>query len=227
MKSNYTYCLDRVLQYEGGWSDHPADKGGATMKGITIGTYSDFLGRPATKEELRNIPDTHVQAIYRDRYWNKIKGDNLPGGVDLAVFDFAVNSGVSRASKFLQKEVGTPQDGIIGPQTLAATDARQPANVAANLCDSRLSWLKGLSDWPTFGKGWTNRVTDVRKRSIALADAAPPLPPERPDPEPPAPPLVGEVDQTVWIKRSDVAGELRTKASELFAMADALEGVAS
>jgi lysozyme family protein len=219
MRSNYTYCLDRVLQYEGGWSDHPSDPGGATMKGVTLATYSSFLGRPATEAELRAIPDDHLQKIYRRDYWDKVKGDDLPGGVDLAVFDFAVNSGVSRASKYLQREVGTSQDGIIGPQTLSALAGRSPANVAANLCDSRLAFLKGLSTWPTFGKGWSNRVADVRSRSLKLADAVPPVPPPRPsDPiEPdPVPPAVA-FDPAIHIERSAAADVLRQAA-------DAVEG---
>ena len=103
MKENYQSALNHVLQSEGGWSDNPADPGGATMKGITLATYRSVKGNPhITKEELRNISDQEVADIYKQNYWDKVKGDDLPSGVDYAVFDASVNMGVGRASKLIQ-----------------------------------------------------------------------------------------------------------------------------
>lgn len=96
MKDNFAACLRLTLAYEGGWSDNPADPGGATMKGITLATYSAWLGKDATKAELKAIPQAHIEAIYRHEYWDKVRGDDLPAGLDLVAFDAAANSGVKR-----------------------------------------------------------------------------------------------------------------------------------
>lgn len=163
-------CLTEVLKHEGGWSDHKDDPGGATMKGVTLGTYSSFLGRQASKQELRAIPWSHIVAIYRKGYWNKVWGDQLPRGVDLCVFDFAVNSGPGRALKTLQASVGAKADGIMGPATLAAVRAKgDPVAIISDVCQRRMTFLRGLKHWPTFHKGWTSRVNSVKVKSITDA----------------------------------------------------------
>jgi lysozyme family protein len=119
--SLFPKILTETLHHEGLWSDHRDDPGGATMKGVTLKTYSDFLGRPATKDELRKIPDDHLLAIYRKGYWDKVKGDELAAispGLAACVFDFAVNSGPGRAAKALQSLCGAVTDGAIGANTL-------------------------------------------------------------------------------------------------------------
>ena len=121
-KENFAACLAQVLLSEGGWSDHPADPGGATMKGITLATYRKY--RPgATKADLRAIADAEVAQIYREGYWNAVRGDDLPAGLDLVAFDAAVNSGTGRAAKWLQSAVGAVADGRIGAGTAAAAHA--------------------------------------------------------------------------------------------------------
>ena len=106
MEANFFKSLEIVLKHEGGFVDHPEDPGGATNKGITHKTYSDFLGRPLEDvSELKNIPDEHVQKIYKDGYWDRVKADQLSSGVDFCIFDWAVNSGPGRAAKALQKAV--------------------------------------------------------------------------------------------------------------------------
>jgi lysozyme family protein len=169
MQSNYESSLSLVLVHEGGWADHPKDPGGATMKGVTIGTYSDFLGRPATKPELRAISEAHLEAIYRRRYWDAVRADELPAGVDYCTFDAAVNSGPTRAARWLQIAIGgVVVDGEIGPRTVAAARDVAPAWVINRYCDVRLAFLKTLKTWPTFGKGWARRVEDVRKHALAM-----------------------------------------------------------
>ena len=104
MEANFFKSLEMVLHHEGGFVDHKDDPGGATNKGITHKTYADFLGRPLEDvNELKNIPEDHIQLIYKKGYWDKIKGDELPSGLDFCVFDWAVNSGPGRAAKALQK----------------------------------------------------------------------------------------------------------------------------
>ena len=99
MADNFQASLKMVLKHEGGFVDHPKDPGGATNKGVTRQTYESFLGRPLESvNELIEIPDEHIQEIYRIRYWDKVKGDDLPSGLDFSVFDWGVNSGPSRSA---------------------------------------------------------------------------------------------------------------------------------
>ncbi|MCW5722778.1 MAG: hypothetical protein KIS86_16705, partial [Devosia sp.] len=140
-----------------------------------------------------NISDAQIEQIYRDGYWNKIKGDDLPYGVDFAVFDFAVNSGPARAAIYLQNIVGSAPDGKIGTQSIAAVNAYcakfGAAQLVNELCSQRLAFLERLSTWPTFGKGWSRRVAEVRKQALALTAAQPaggvsPAPAPKPAPIP-------------------------------------------
>ena len=164
---NFTNCLPVTLKYEGGWSDHPRDPGGATMKGITLAVYRSF--RPAaSKADLRAISNNEVEMIYRAGYWSPIKGDDLPHGVDLATFDFGVNSGVSRAAKYLQRAVGVDADGKIGNVTIAAVRSANGREVIQRLCGMRLSFVRSLGTFATFGKGWSRRIADVEARAVAM-----------------------------------------------------------
>lgn len=167
MKDNFARCLPEILRHEGGWADHPKDPGGATMKGITIGTYRQWKGREVTKAELRAISDAEVAAIYRRNYWDKVRGDDLPAGLDLVAFDAAVNSGPSRGARWLQTALGVAADGKIGPKTIAAARAADAATAINRALDIRLSFLKGLKTWPTFGKGWSSRIAGVRKVALS------------------------------------------------------------
>lgn len=189
MNRNFERALALVLKHEGGWADHPKDPGGATMKGITIAVYRKHVNPNATKADLRKISDAEVRYIYRKLYWDKVRGDDLPDGVDYAVFDFAVNSGVSRASKFLQAVLKVRQDGVVGPGTIEAARKADAATVINRICDDRMTFLKGLGTWGTFGKGWTSRVAGVRAEALSMAKVrAAPAPAPVPAPEPKAEP---------------------------------------
>jgi len=169
MEANFFKSLEMVLKHEGGFVDHPDDPGGATNKGITHKTYSDFLGRPLEDvDELKNIPEEHVQLIYKQGYWDKVKGDNLPSGVDFAIFDWAVNSGPGRAAKALQKAVGATADGAIGPKTLAAVEAADAAEIIKAVADDREVFYKSLRTFNTFGKGWLRRNKETRDFALEM-----------------------------------------------------------
>jgi lysozyme family protein len=169
MEANFFKSLEMVLKHEGGFVDHPEDPGGATNKGITHKTYSDFLGRPLEDvDELKNIPEEHVQLIYKQGYWDKVKGDNLPSGVDFAIFDWAVNSGPGRAAKALQKAVGATADGAIGPKTLAAVEAADAAEIIKAVADDREVFYKSLRTFNTFGKGWLRRNKETRDFALEM-----------------------------------------------------------
>ena len=170
MDSNFRRALSRVLKHEGGYIDHPKDPGGATNRGVTLATFRRHVKPKGTKADLRAITEEQVATVYYKHYWAAVHANELPAGVDYAVFDLAVNSGPARAARFLQRVVGATEDGRIGPATLAAVRKADPTEVIARLCDARLAWLKTLKTWPTFGKGWERRVTEVRHD--AILDAA-------------------------------------------------------
>ena len=168
MKDKFEACLAHVLQSEGGWADNPSDPGGATMKGVTLATYRKY--KPgATKAQLRAISDADLAMIYRGGYWNKVKGDDLPAGLDLVAFDAAVNSGPGRGARWLQEALGVNPDGVIGPKTIAAANAAHKEAVIDRACSIRLNWLRTLPHWPTFGKGWSRRVEAVRDTASKMA----------------------------------------------------------
>ena len=183
MQSNYDQSLHWVLQHEGGFSDHKADPGGATNRGITQKTYDAFrAGSGKPKQSVREIGEDEVMQIYREQYAKPVWFDRLPAGVDYALFDFAVNSGVSRAVKMIQGIVGVRQDGIMGNQTLSAVRAYGTTSLILALCDARLAFVRRLKTWPTFGRGWQKRIDQVRQRAASLASAGVLQPEDAPAP---------------------------------------------
>jgi lysozyme family protein len=181
MDRNFARALALVLKSEGGWSDNPADPGGATMKGVTLANFRRYVKADASKADLRKISDAQLATVYRRFYWDAVHGAELPGGVDYAMFDFAVNSGPGRAARYLQAVVRTVQDGRIGPATLKAVGARPSGAVIDDLCDARLAFLRRLPTWPVFGKGWSDRVRSVRTQA-QLMSALQPQPAPAPSP---------------------------------------------
>lgn len=179
MKNNFDAALREILKSEGGYVDHPRDPGGCTNKGITLATYRR-IKPDATCFSLRNIQDDVVRGIYNLHYWDTVSGDDLPPGIDLVVFDMAVNAGPRRASKLLQKILGVDDDGIIGPVTLkAASEAfgEGPEKLLGNYAEARISFYKKLRHFDTFGKGWLRRVASSSKAAHAIIDnIKPPTP---------------------------------------------------
>lgn len=180
-RSRFDICLDEVLRHEGGYADHPSDPGGATNLGITHKTLarwrrvSPWWALP--KEAVRDLRRPEAAKIYRASYWDRCHAGQLPAGLDLTLFDFAVNSGPDRAIRALQAELDVAADGQIGPLTLAAVEAyaarKGIARLIGALCDRRLAFLNRLATFATFGKGWTTRVTSVRKAALAVVGATP------------------------------------------------------
>ena len=152
--SRFKECLEEVLVHEGGFVNHPKDPGGATNKGVTIATFRKYYPG-STVADLRNISMYQLQRIYKAGYWDTIDGDGLGPGVDLAVFDLAVNSGVGRAKKEFKKVMH-----------LHKKDDERLVN---ELCDNRLAFMKSIrggSLWKTFGRGWSRRVARIREMSL-------------------------------------------------------------
>ena len=185
MLSNFERSLRLVLNSEGGYVNHPKDPGGPTNQGVTQAVYDAHrrLIGVATRP-VQAITQAEVQAIYKARYWDLCQADRLPFGVDYFVFDGAVNSGVGQSVKWLQRALGAaytgPVDGLIGPATLAAVAAyckqtSGPAHLILSMADQRMAFLKALKTWPTFGRGWTARVSAVKKSALGMLDATSPI----------------------------------------------------
>lgn len=155
-------ALQLVLRHEGGYVNHPQDPGGETNYGITkrVAVAAGYDG------DMRSIPMDLVCQIYRERYWDKVRGDALPWPVAIVTFDAAVNSGVHRSATWLQRACGAGVDGVIGPATLSAVAARNPREIARDACDMRLEFLQSLKTWPTFGRGWSRRVQETLQHAL-------------------------------------------------------------
>ena len=161
MQSNYDKCLKAILHHEGGYVNHPKDPGGETNLGVTKRVYEEHGGT----KDMKDLTVEDVAPIYIKGYWDKMKGDDLPGGLDLCVFDFGVNAGPGRSAKYLQKMIGTVADGGIGPNTLKAVEAYVSEHGIEksidNFQEARQKYYEGLSTFSTFGKGWTRRNTET------------------------------------------------------------------
>jgi lysozyme family protein len=203
--SNFDKCLPLLLEHEGGYSNHPSDPGGPTNFGITIIDYRLYIDPNGTAADVRGMTVDQAKTIYRSKYWDAMRCDDLPSGVDYAVFDYGVNSGISRSAKVLQRLVIPHEvDGEIGPNTIAATSGvSDPRTLINQICDERLAFLQGLSTWPTFGNGWGRRVREVRAAALEMA-ATPkePTMPKAPEIFPPGTPLPGQqVDWALLIQQ--------------------------
>lgn len=158
MSDRFQICHDITAKWEGGWSDHKADPGGKTMYGITEATYHAWLKvRGLPLRPVRNISYKEALSIYREQYWKPTAEKfNLFPGVDLAVYDASVNSGVSRGIKWLQASVGSEDH----------------STTVKRICRARLSFMQGLKIWKTFGKGWGRRVADIEAKGVVMAVTA-------------------------------------------------------
>lgn len=174
MKESYAKAQQLVLVYEGGKVDDPQDPGGRTNQGVTQRVFSAYLrehGMPARDVYSMTVAERDV--IYRAQYWDRVRGDMLPVGVDFVIYDGAVNSGVAQSVKWAQRAVGVNADGVMGEVTLDAirNHGDHDALVAA-ICARRMGFLKALKTWPRFGKGWSARVANVLKNGQAMASGS-------------------------------------------------------
>lgn len=171
---NFEEALRHLLIHEGGYSNHPSDPGGPTNYGITLADYRKYVKRDGKAEDVRAMAVTQAAAIYRKRYWDAVRGDALPRGVDYCVFDYAVNSGVGRAGKVLRRALKlTAQSSAITGEVVAAATAADATSLIATICDERLAFLQSLKTWDVFGAGWTRRVKEVRAASLTMVGAKP------------------------------------------------------
>jgi lysozyme family protein len=168
MLSNFHQSLALLLKHEGGYSHHSQDPGGMTNLGVTAKVWQEWVGHPVDEKQMRALTAEDVAPLYKRKYWDACRADELVSGLDYAVFDYAVNSGVGRAAKTLQGCVGVTMDGGIGPATLAAVKDHNSAQLIENVCDKRLDFLQSLSTFTTFGKGWERRVNEVKAEALRM-----------------------------------------------------------
>lgn len=169
-KLNFPQVLKKTLAHEGGYVNHPDDPGGATNFGITHKTLAAHRGvKSVSKTQVKNISMEEVEAIYRKHYWDVVRGDELPDGFDLVVFDAAVNSGPKRGIQWFQAGLGVKRDGQLGPHSMGrAVGTLDGVGVIQKACKARMSFLRGLRHWGTFGKGWSRRVIAVEVEAVAM-----------------------------------------------------------
>lgn len=173
-RSSFARSLEATLRFEGGFSDHAADPGGATKFGITRATLEDWRGESVSEAGMRALTRAEAAAIYRRNYWELAGCDRLPPGVDLAVFDYAVNSGVDRASRALQSALGVTVDGVVGRDTIAAAERADARAVVLALCGERRGFLRRLRIFSAFGRGWLRRVAAVEALALTMTPRAAP-----------------------------------------------------
>jgi lysozyme family protein len=149
-------AIKRVLQHEGGYSDHAADPGGKTMFGITEAVAREV----GYRGNMSELPLDLAKRIYKDRYWDAVRGDELPASIRYPMFDAAVNSGPRQSILGLQKALGVTADGALGPITLAHSFASE-SGLASRLLAQRLRFMTNLATWPSFGRGWARRIADL------------------------------------------------------------------
>jgi lysozyme family protein len=174
---SYNVALTRLLKDEGGYTDHPSDPGGPTNFGITLADARRYWKGNATADDVRALPQSVARKIYREQYWNALRCDELPAGVDYAVFDYGVNSGVGRAGKVLRRVLKlSDRNSVVSDEVIAAARECGASNLVIAICAERLAFLKALKTFPVFGRGWTARVNGVRAAGLAMAQSRRPVP---------------------------------------------------
>ena len=157
-----------MLTSEGGYVHHSIDPGGRTNLGVTQTTWESWVGREVDEAEMRGLTPEKVEPLYKEKYWDAVRGDELPMGLDYLMFDFAVNAGAGRAIKILQTAVGVTPDGGFGPMTEKAVQAVDPVELIERFSQAKEDFYRSLAQFPTFGKGWLNRVADVKLKASSM-----------------------------------------------------------
>lgn len=174
---NFANSLLKVGISEGGFTLHKSDRGNY-YKGILIGTnrgisapvLANWLGRAPTRTEMQNLSQSKADRIYRAKYYDMVRFNDLPSGVDHCIVDYAINSGPSRAIKALQIAVDATPDGVIGPITMRSIKKVHPKTIIRRVSERRMSFLQRLRSWKTFGRGWKSRVLRVEKDALTMTD---------------------------------------------------------
>ena len=168
MQSNWKRSFELMLQSEGGFANHPSDPGGMTNLGVTKATWENWIGRASNEAEMRGLTPEKVEPMYKKKYWDAVRGDELKVGIDYLMFDFAVNAGAGRAIKTLQTAIGVPADGGFGPITMAAMKSFEPVKLIERFSQAKEDFYRSLNTFDVFGKGWLNRVERVKGEALTM-----------------------------------------------------------
>ena len=168
-QDRFSICLAETLDQEGGYSNDPHDPGGPTMRGVIQTEYDAWRERQhLPKQSVRLITDAEFRAIYRANYWDIVQADKLPAGLDLEVFDFAVNSGPPRAVRCLQGCLGLVQDGHMGAITIDAANRADLRELIPAYMRARLKFWRALATYWRFGRGWEKRGREIQAAALAM-----------------------------------------------------------
>ena len=170
MRENFDKSLQLLLKHEGGFVNHERDPGGMTNLGVTKSVYEEWLGYEVDKQDMMKLTPEDVAPIYLNNYWIKANCDELPSGLDYVVFDWAVNSGVSRSSKGIQKCCGAEPDGVIGPKTLQLILKQDTNFMIEKFKEVRQSFYEGLNHFDAFGRGWTRRNNEATEVALGMVE---------------------------------------------------------
>jgi lysozyme family protein len=168
MKENWDKAFRLMLVSEGGYVHHPSDPGGRTNLGVTQATWENWVGRKSDEAEMRSLTPEKVEPLYKKKFYDAVRGDELPAGISYLLFDFAVNAGVGRSIKTLQTAVGVTPDGGFGPITMAAVQAVDLVELIERFSQAKEDFYRSLTTFSTFGTGWLNRVADVKQHATSM-----------------------------------------------------------
>lgn len=176
MLSNWDQAFKQMLKSEGGFTDDERDNGnklpdgrkGSTMLGVTQFNWEQHVGHQVTHDDMRQLTPTDVEPLYKKKYWDVVRADELPSGIDYMVFDMGVNAGPGRSIKLLQTAVGVTADGGFGPMTMAAVQAIDPVTLIERFSAEKIVFYRSLDSFTVYGTGWLNRVADVKVKASAM-----------------------------------------------------------
>ena len=161
---NFTKAFEKLIGHEGGLTLDPKDRGnwttGVIGKGELKGTKYGISAMAYPREDIQHLTLDRARQLYRRDYWDAVRADDMPDAVRFDLFDSAVNSGVTQATKWLQRAAGATDDGIIGPKTLSAVRAADPHVLSKRFNGQRLRFMTDLKTWNVYGKGWARRIAD-------------------------------------------------------------------
>jgi len=176
MISNWKLAFEQMLASEGGFTDDEHDNGnklpdgrkGSTMLGVTQYNWEQHVGHEVTHDQMRKLTPADVEPLYKKKYWDVVRADELPSGIDYLVFDMGVNAGPGRSIKLLQTAVGVTADGGLGPISMAAVQAADPVKLIQDFSDAKENFYRSLADFTRYGTGWLNRVAAVKLKASSM-----------------------------------------------------------
>ena len=176
MISNWDQAFKQMLASEGGFTDDERDNGnklpdgrkGSTMLGVTQYNWEQHVGNQVTHDDMRKLTPADVEPLYKKKYWDVVRADELPSGIDYLVFDMGVNAGPGRAIKLMQSALGVTPDGGFGAITMAAVLAANPVELIEKFSQEKEAFYRSLDTFTVYGTGWLNRVAAVKQKASSM-----------------------------------------------------------